>query len=254
MVKVYDKVVLEKDNEKIEIIKDDFYADNYIGYTIKECKKMIKINNNELEFKSNLERESFLNLLEQSLCVDENNCNIKLYSNWLIKIDFEVIKDFQDGLAIIKENGKYGLINKKMKIIVSCIYNDIYYFGDGLFSVCKNKKYGYVDKTGKEVIPCIYDDAYDFQEGLARVQKDGEIYYIDKTGRKLNKEILIRNCEDILKIPENTRILGTKEIYIFEYNKNIVIFDSKEEREELLSKLSSFSYDNTYTPKVLEKY
>lgn len=141
-----------------------------------------------------------------------------------------------------------------MKIIVSCIYNDIYYFGDGLFSVCKNKKYGYVDKTGKEVIPCIYDDAYDFQEGLARVQKDGEIYYIDKTGRKLNKEILIRNCEDILKIPENTRILGTKEIYIFEYNKNIVIFDSKEEREELLSKLSSFSYDNTYTPKVLEKY
>lgn len=112
MVKVYDKVVLEKDNEKIEIIKDDFYADNYIGYTIKECKKMIKINNNELEFKSNLERESFLNLLEQSLCVDENNCNIKLYSNWLIKIDFEVIKDFQDGLAIIKENGKYGLIKK----------------------------------------------------------------------------------------------------------------------------------------------
>ena len=49
-------------------------------------------------------------------------------------------------------------------------YDCVCDFEEGLAAVCLNGKWGFIDKTGKEVIPLKYDFAYGFFGGLAQVE------------------------------------------------------------------------------------
>ena len=54
-------------------------------------------------------------------------------------------------------NGKWGFIDAVTgKEVVPFIYDYAYAFSVGLALVRQNGWWGYVDKTGKEVIPCIF--------------------------------------------------------------------------------------------------
>src|SRR5690554_5998565 len=72
---------------------------------------------------------------------------------------------------------------------VSCIaqtafkYDQVGAFNEGLARIKQDGKWGYLDATGKEVIPFEYDDAGSFSEGLAPVMKRKKWGYIDKSGR-----------------------------------------------------------------------
>ena len=61
--------------------------------------------------------------------------------------------------------------------LISPKYEDAKIFSDDLAAVKQNGKWGYIDKTGKTVIPFQFDKAYPFSEGLAIVgkieQRDG---------------------------------------------------------------------------------
>ncbi len=163
MLKVYDKIILENEYRKKEIMKDNFCFDDYINHVIKGRKKIVEINNNSIIFDTDDEREKFLKLLDKVFVEEDNNNKLKIYNEWILNIDYEPI------------------------------------------------------------------------------------------GQKLNKEIVIRKCEDVLKIPKNTRILSSQERYIIEYNENRVIFDKEEERNEFLNEFSLFNYDDSYSPRELVK-
>ena len=96
--------------------------------------------------------------------------------------------DFEDGLAKVELNGKWGLIDETGREVTPCKYNYICDFSNGLAIVELNEKWGYIDKTGNEVIPCKYEDAVDFEEGLARVKLNGKWGYIDKQGNWYDEE------------------------------------------------------------------
>ena len=72
------------------------------------------------------------------------------------------------------------MIDKKSKVLVSLIYDDLWIFSEGLGGVSKEDKCGFIDKTGTEVIPLIYDHVgYEgFREELCWVQKDGKYGFI----------------------------------------------------------------------------
>ena len=56
-------------------------------------------------------------------------------------------------------------------------------FHEGLAAVSENGKWGFIDKKGKVVIDFQFDEVGDFSEGLARVRnKDDKWGYIDKKG------------------------------------------------------------------------
>ena len=66
------------------------------------------------------------------------------------------------------------------------IYDYAHAFSVGLALVRQNGWWGYVDKTGKEVIPCIYNPAWSFTKtGLAAVCMEGKCGFIDQTGKRL---------------------------------------------------------------------
>lgn len=45
---------------------------------------------------------------------------------------------------------------------------------DGLAVAKNNSKYGFIDKTGEIVIPVQYDLTWEFAEGLAKVKQEGK--------------------------------------------------------------------------------
>ena len=65
------------------------------------------------------------------------------------------------------------------KVIQDC--EEFFSFYDGLSCVKQNGKYGFIDKKGKVVVPFQFDDtAYSFSDGLAYVKQDGKYGFIDK--------------------------------------------------------------------------
>lgn len=55
--------------------------------------------------------------------------------------------------------------------LIEAQYEDAGQFNEGLAAVKENGKWGYIDETGETVIPFQYDKAYLFREGLALVGK-----------------------------------------------------------------------------------
>ncbi|MBR5334346.1 MAG: WG repeat-containing protein, partial [Alistipes sp.] len=90
-----------------------------------------------------------------------------------------------DEFEIIRANNKcICLIRQTGEVVVPVKYDWIGGFNDGLAKVKLNGKYGLIDKTGKEITPVKYGKIYDFREGLAGVELNGKYGFIDKTGKE----------------------------------------------------------------------
>jgi len=104
-------------------------------------------------------------------------------------LKYDYIFPFNDGLAIVIKNQKWGYIDKSGKEIIPLEFDKAQNFKDGLAIVVKNQKCGFIDKSGKIVIPCEYEYAESFSEGLAFVSKDvgkdRKFGFIDKTGKEI---------------------------------------------------------------------
>ena len=91
----------------------------------------------------------------------------------VIEPKFDEVEEFAHGQVWVKNSHGSFLIDKKGKILVSLIFDDVSVsgFSEGLCGVKKDGKWGLIDKTGKEVIPLIYDWVGEFSEGLCGVFK-----------------------------------------------------------------------------------
>ena len=103
----------------------------------------------------------------------------------VVPFKYDEVWDFNEGLAVVKLNGKYGYINKNGKEVTQLKYDREFHFSEGLAAVKLNGKYGYINKNGKEVIPIKYDDVDDFSEGLASVNLNGKRGFVDKSGKEV---------------------------------------------------------------------
>lgn len=89
-----------------------------------------------------------------------------------------------NGIAKVKSDSKYGLINNTGIEIVPALYDSINVFQDGMAKVLKNNKYGYINyEEGKKIIPAQYDYIGNFQYNLAPVKLNGKYGYINKEGK-----------------------------------------------------------------------
>lgn len=69
-----------------------------------------------------------------------------------------------DGLAAIKENGKWGYIDKDGKIVIEPQFEEAHSFLNGYAAVKTHGKWGYINEKGKLVIEEKFIDARDFNE------------------------------------------------------------------------------------------
>ena len=134
----------------------------------------------------------------------------------VIKLKYENVQSFKDGIAWVEYKGDWGLIDPTEKVLLPFCYNQVISLGEGLYKVKYNyeelkkesKKYdalkevmsknsvsgvtkgyildgGIIDKTGKELkLKKYYQEFRPFSEGLAAV-KYSLWGYIDTTGKEV---------------------------------------------------------------------
>ena len=107
----------------------------------------------------------------------------KQYDRVVISPKYQEVGLFNEGVAPVRLNGKYGFVDRDGTCVIPYKYEDAGVFSEGLARVCLGDKYGFIDKNGKTVVPYKYSDAGDFIDGLAAVFFDGRKGYIDKTGQ-----------------------------------------------------------------------
>lgn len=72
----------------------------------------------------------------------------------IIQPQFDNVKPFRNGMAIVKLDGKYGAINAQGKLVIPAKYSHIDDFINGTFTFMKmegDKNYGVITKTGEVV-------------------------------------------------------------------------------------------------------
>jgi hypothetical protein len=104
--------------------------------------------------------------------------------------EFNYATGFTDGLAVVEKEGKYGCLNKDGKIVIPEEYDEMSSFKDGYACARKNNKFGVINKIGKVVIPFEYDMPINInlKEGLTAVVKNRKYGFVDHDG------ILILPC------------------------------------------------------------
>ncbi|MDR1556845.1 MAG: WG repeat-containing protein [Tannerellaceae bacterium] len=143
-------------------------------------------------------------------------------ARWVVKPKYESVSAFSEGVAAVKQNGKWGYVNSNGKEILPAAYELAYpfsdgvgvlaaadntllaivdntgrltpireklktdsrfaIFSDGLLLVYNGRKWGYLNKEGRLAIECKYASAQPFSEGLAAVLLSEYWYYIDTNG------------------------------------------------------------------------
>ena len=69
-------------------------------------------------------------------------------------------KEFSEGLAAVRFEGKWGFIDKKGVVVIPHKYKSVKNFSNGYAMVQEDGFWGAIDKNGTQIISCIYIDIY----------------------------------------------------------------------------------------------
>lgn len=122
------------------------------------------------------------------VAIESNSINTILYKNGKFQtLNGQISIKFnhnQLNNIFSKNDGKKGIIDTTLKIILQPNYNLIEFGDDGSIMVESNNKYGYFNSKGEKITDIIYDRAEPFSEGLALVAiyEKSSNYYINKSG------------------------------------------------------------------------
>ena len=86
-------------------------------------------------------------------------------------------------------------------VVILPKYDEAFPFYEGLARVKENNKFGYIDRNGAYVIPPIYDLANDFSGGLALVMSGDEYFMINTSGYKQDQKDPVRSINLYLPDP-----------------------------------------------------
>lgn len=109
-----------------------------------------------------------------------------------IEPKYDLTYGFHEGIAPVKLNDKWALIDKTGKQLTQPIFDNISRdgFSEGLCAAQLNGKWGFIDMSGTWVIDPIYECPYrvangsvgSFHNGFAAVALNGQLGYVDKFG------------------------------------------------------------------------
>lgn len=94
-----------------------------------------------------------------------------------------------NGFIVIKDNtDKYYHVNKKGKPISNKTWEETGTFNEGLAMVKENGRWGFIDTLGKKIIDTKYDVVSNFTKGAAMVKQNNDFFLINKKGEMIGSE------------------------------------------------------------------
>lgn len=153
---------------------------------------------------------------EGALAVQESDKKNVLYRMDGTKIGnktYEQVSDFRNGMAIVKEDGKYGYLSLEGKEIAP-VYQEARYFADGLAPVRQKGKWGVIDGNGNFVVnPSYKDSGPAYSEGLLAVKNGKNLWgFIDQKGSEViepvYKEVIPVFTEGYTAVENDDKLWG----------------------------------------------
>jgi hypothetical protein len=144
-------------------------------------------------------------------------------NNPVIKNDITAARIFSEGLALIKEYNVKGwkVINKQGEEKFILFYEDFgFTYEQGLLPVKNNRKWGYINKDNQLIISLKYEEANDFENGIALVKLNGREGYIGIDG----KEYFDDNQEEKVFIQSNITNINDEENPMKKNIKNLILY------------------------------
>lgn len=113
---------------------------------------------------------------------------IDMDGQWLVEPKFETALDYKDGVARVRQNGKWGAVNQQYDFAIKPLYDFIDYLHHDsdltLLTVgLKQDGIGFIDAKGEIAIAPQFGEAGDFQDGLVRIRENGLWGYADLAGQ-----------------------------------------------------------------------
>lgn len=97
---------------------------------------------------------------------------------------YNEISRFAPDFARVKEDGKWGVINKAFKVIIAPQFDELFDFSEGIVRYKKDNSYGYVNTLGKTIVQN-FEQGYDFSEGIAPVKINKKWTFITQAGQTI---------------------------------------------------------------------
>lgn len=105
----------------------------------------------------------------------------------LIATNFDGSRNYSEGFAAVRKDGKWGYIDIEGNVVIPFIYEEAYDFKEGLAAVAlEENKFGFINKDNKVIIPMVYYVVSNFHQGKANVMRGKEYGKILKDNSKLN--------------------------------------------------------------------
>ncbi|WP_165982653.1 WG repeat-containing protein [Dankookia rubra] len=96
---------------------------------------------------------------------------------------FEDAGSFHEGVAPVKWQGQWGLVDRKGSWIVAPAYDQIRRGNLGRFAVLKSRQWGFISSSGRLIVEPQFDDVNGFKNGFAAVRSGNRWGYIGSAGR-----------------------------------------------------------------------
>ena len=207
---------------KLEVI--DQFGKDVLGYSVEDIYKY-----SNQTYKIRIDgKHQFLDLhnpnyaskrYDQIQCISENRFGVQndgLYGfingttfKEIVPIRAELITCFKDGIASMKINNEWILIDSLGQIYSKERYKNTKLLDDGFAQVEKDGKYGIIDANGKYVVPLIFDEMkFIVHKGTTYfigVKKNGK-YGIINLKNKVLYPFIFETCvelSDYTSIPQN---------------------------------------------------
>jgi hypothetical protein len=104
----------------------------------------------------------------------------------LYPLKFEWADNFFKGAAVVKKNGKSGVVDAEGNFIIQPVFESIRLF-KGFASAKKDGKWGSINRKGNWAIPPEFNLEIRFLDNFAVVDKDDQAGIIDKKGNFIIK-------------------------------------------------------------------
>lgn len=105
-------------------------------------------------------------------------------SDWKVRIEptYESGRDFVEGYAVVKKDGKFGIIDTSGKSIVPFQYEEIRDYSNGMAAFSVEGEYGFFNTKGEAVILPQFKWVTNFQEGVAIGDLEGATVLLNQKG------------------------------------------------------------------------
>lgn len=150
--------------------------------------------------------------------------------------------DFHEGFAAIRQEEKWGFIDKDGQIVIEPIYEEVTFFNEGHASYRNGNYWGLINKKGEKVIEAKYQSALIMVEGkvVAELANDEGYEFLTADGKKAidappYKAIITAFIDGVAIVKE-----GNAVVFINEEGKRVNDKSYENMNEEMLPLLTSY--------------